>query len=107
MPINQRSKHLKGVAQLAEQVLTMTTEADVEEKTLAESVRTSLKKYFSQLEGQTPANLYNLVLAEVEKPLLELVLKLTNNNQSKAAIILGLSRGTLRKKMAAYALNHK
>ena len=98
---------MQGVAQLAEQVLTMTTEADVEEKTLAESVRTSLKKYFSQLEGQTPANLYNLVLAEVEKPLLELVLKLTNNNQSKAAIILGLSRGTLRKKMATYSLNHK
>ena len=107
MPINYRSKTLKGVAQLAEQVLTMTAEADIEEKTLAESVRTSLKKYFSQLEGQTPANLYNLVLAEVEKPLLELVLKLTNSNQSKAAIILGLSRGTLRKKMAAYELNYK
>ena len=107
MPINYRSKTLKGVAQLAEQVLTMTAEADIEEKTLAESVRTSLKKYFSQLEGQTPANLYNHVLAEVEKPLLELVLKLTNSNQSKAAIILGLSRGTLRKKMAAYELNYK
>ena len=81
------------------------TNIDPQEKTLSSSVVDSLKKYFEKLEGQTPSNLYNMVLAEVEKPLLELVLKLTNSNQSKAAIILGISRGTLRKKMAIYALN--
>lgn len=72
---------------------------------LRESVNHTLQQYITKLDGQTPADLYMLVLAEVEKPLLEMVLKLTNNNQSKAAIILGLSRGTLRKKMAIYGLN--
>lgn len=69
---------------------------------LRSSVQQSLQNYFAQLDGQTPANLYSMVLAEVEKPLLDMVLKLTNGNQSKAAIILGISRGTLRKKMAIY-----
>ena len=88
---------MKGIVQRAEEVLTMTeTNIDPQEKTLSSSVVDSLKKYFEKLEGQTPSNLYNMVLAEVEKPLLELVLKLTNKNQSKAAIILGISRGTLR-----------
>ena len=72
---------------------------------LQESVSYTLQQYFAKLDGQAPTNLYELVLAEVEKPLLEMVLKLTNNNQSKAAIMLGLSRGTLRKKMALYNLN--
>jgi len=72
---------------------------------LQESVNQTLQQYIAKLDGQTPANLYSLVLAEVEKPLIEMVLKLTNNNQSKAAIILGISRGTLRKKMAIYDLN--
>ncbi|MDP1573575.1 MAG: DNA-binding transcriptional regulator Fis [Coxiellaceae bacterium] len=72
---------------------------------LQESVSYALQQYFAKLDGQTPANLYELVLAEVEKPLIEMVLKLTNENQSKAAIMLGISRGTLRKKMALYNLN--
>lgn len=72
---------------------------------LQESVNQTLHQYITKLDGQVPANLYDLVLAEVEKPLIEMVLKLTNNNQSKAAIILGISRGTLRKKMAVYDLN--
>lgn len=72
---------------------------------LQESVHQTLQQYITTLDGQPPANLYDLVLAQVEKPLLEMVLKLTNNNQSKAAIVLGISRGTLRKKMAIYELN--
>lgn len=72
---------------------------------LQESVNHTLQQYITKLDGQTPTNLYELVLAEVEKPLLEMVLNLTNNNQSKAAIVLGISRGTLRKKMALYGLN--
>lgn len=72
---------------------------------LPESVRESLKTYFAKLEGQTPSDLYGMVIAEVEKPLIEMVLQLTNGNQSKAAKILGISRGTLRKKMAIYKLH--
>lgn len=76
----------------------------ISNQTLGESVRQSLKNYFAKLDGQTPANLYDLVLAEVEKPLLEMVLQITAQNQSKTAKLLGLSRGTLRKKMAIYDL---
>ncbi len=98
---------LKGVAQLVEnEVITMAPEAKPESTgfSLRNSVRQSLQQYFAQLDGQTPSNLYGMVLAEVEKPLIEMVLQLTNGNQSKAAIVMGISRGTLRKKMAQYGL---
>lgn len=77
---------------------------NVGSQSLRNSVRESLRQYFIRLEGQTPANLYELVLAEVEQPMLEMVLQYTGQNQSKAAKILGISRGTLRKKMAQYDL---
>ena len=98
---------MEGAAQTMEnQIVTLTPETQGNQTlSLQESVNHTLQQYIAKLDGQTPANLYDLVLAEVEKPLLEMVLKLTNNNQSKAAIILGLSRGTLRKKMAIYGLN--
>lgn len=88
------------------QVVTLVPEMQSSQSlSLQESVNQTLQQYITKLDGQTPANLYSLVLAEVEKPLLEMVLNITNNNQSKAAIILGISRGTLRKKMAIYDLN--
>ena len=77
---------------------------NVSNQSLRNSVRESLRQYFIRLEGQTPANLYEMVLAEVEQPMLEMVLQYTGQNQSKAAKILGISRGTLRKKMAQYDL---
>lgn len=98
---------MKGVAQLIEnEVITMTPETKPEATgfSLRNSVRQSLQQYFGQLDGQTPSNVYGMVLAEVEKPLIEMVLQLTNGNQSKAAIVMGISRGTLRKKMAQYGL---
>ncbi len=67
---------------------------------LNQQIRSSLKKYFANfeiLDSKHIYNLYNLVLAEVEKPLLEIALEYTNGNQSKAAKLLGLSRNTLRK----------
>ncbi len=69
---------------------------------LHDSVRQSLENYLSQLKGQNPSNLYELILAEIEAPLLECVMEYTKNNQSRAAILLGLSRGTLRKKLKMY-----
>jgi Fis family transcriptional regulator len=71
---------------------------------LHDSVRQSLENYLSQLKGQMPSNLYELILAEVEAPLMECVMEYTKNNQSRAAIVLGLSRGTLRKKLKMYGL---
>ena len=100
------SKTLDGAAQMNNTLVTLTSDLQGNNAlSLQESVNYTLQQYIAKLDGQAPADLYNLVLAEVEKPLLEMVLKYTNNNQSKAAIILGLSRGTLRKKMAIYELN--
>jgi len=71
---------------------------------LHDSVRQSLENYLSQLKGQMPSNLYELILAEVEAPLMASVMEYTKNNQSRAAIVLGLSRGTLRKKLKMYGM---
>lgn len=71
---------------------------------LHESVRQAIENYFQQLKSGAPKNLYDLVLAEVEEPLMRAVMEFTNNNQSRAAIVLGLSRGTLRKKLKTYGM---
>ncbi len=65
-------------------------------------VRAALENYFCNLEGETPVNLYKLVLGEVELPLLEMVMRYTRGNQTKAADILGINRSTLRKKLKQY-----
>jgi Fis family transcriptional regulator len=72
--------------------------------TLRQTVESAVKGYFQQMDGQSVTNLYDLVLAEVEEPLLKSVMEETRGNQSKAAITLGLSRGTLRKKLKSYDL---
>jgi len=64
----------------------------------------ALRSYFSHLNGHKPGDLYQLVIGEVEKPLFSAVLKYTNGNQSEAAEILGINRGTLRKKLKCYKL---
>lgn len=64
----------------------------------------ALRGYFTRLNGHKPGDLYQLVLGEVEKPLFRTVLEYTNGNQSEAAEILGINRGTLRKKLKTYKL---
>jgi len=63
-----------------------------------------LTTYFENLNGHKPGDLYQLVIGEVEKPLFRAVLSYTNGNQSEAAEILGINRGTLRKKLKVYKL---
>ena len=75
-----------------------------QDRTLRESVIRALNNYFTQLEGQPVNNLYDLVLTEVEAPLFEAVMRYTENNQTKASSLLGLNRGTLRKKLKQYDL---
>ena len=72
---------------------------------LRECVRTALTSYFEQLDGHSAANIYQMVLAEVETPLLETVMRHTEGNQTRAAKVLGISRSTLRKKLALYELD--
>ena len=71
---------------------------------LSDAVRDALAHYFDQLNGTAPNDLYQLVIQQVEQPLLESVLSHTGGNQSKAAMLLGISRSTLRKKLAQYEI---
>jgi Fis family transcriptional regulator len=71
---------------------------------LDECVRTSLESYFSDLHGIEPAGMHDMLVRAVEKPLLEVVMKQADNNQSKAAQWLGLNRNTLRKKLLEHQL---
>lgn len=68
-------------------------------------VREALENYFADLNGHAPGNLYQLLLGEVERPLLETVMAYTRGNQTKAAELLGMNRGTLRKKLKQYNLD--
>ncbi len=65
----------------------------------------SLENYFEQLGDSEPSDLYNLVMNQAEKPLLISIMRYTGGNQSKAASILGLSRATLRKKLALHKID--
>ena len=71
---------------------------------LRQCVEHALTDYFVHLDGQTCTDLYQLVLKEVEAPLLAAVMNYTGDNQSKTAEMLGLNRGTLRKKLKEYDL---
>ncbi|WP_263140775.1 DNA-binding transcriptional regulator Fis [Pseudomonas sp. RIT-PI-AD] len=75
-----------------------------EGQTLRGSVEKALHNYFAHLEGAEVTDVYNLVLSEVEAPLLESVMNYVKGNQTKASELLGLNRGTLRKKLKQYDL---
>jgi Fis family transcriptional regulator len=66
-------------------------------------IRASVEQYFSDLRGAEPDGLHDLVIAAVEKPLLDVVMRHAEGNQSKAAEWLGINRNTLRRKL----LDHK
>ena len=72
--------------------------------TLAVAVQDAVVTFFDESANEPIKDLYEQVLAEVEVPLIKCVLKYTNNNQSQTATILGLNRGTLRKKLRKYGL---
>jgi Fis family transcriptional regulator len=65
----------------------------------------ALHDYFTSLNGHRPAHLYDMVLREVEEPLFRAVLDYAAGNQSRAAVILGINRGTLRKKLRELGLS--
>jgi Fis family transcriptional regulator len=73
-------------------------------RTLRESVALAMASYFHHLDGQEASDVYQMVMNEVEAPLLEAVMRYTRSNQTKASQMLGLNRGTLRKKLKQYNL---
>ena len=80
------------------------TQGSVATQSLRDYVENAVNNYFQHLDGQDVTNVYDMVLSEVETPLLEVVMKYTRHNQTKAAEVLGLNRGTLRKKLKQYGL---
>ncbi len=72
---------------------------------LREHAEKTLRRYFADLNGHDPSELYDMVLGEIEQPLLTTLMEYTRGNQSRAAAILGLNRSTLRKKLRKYKIN--
>lgn len=72
--------------------------------TLRENVTEIIRHYFANLKGEQPRNVYDFFLDEIEEPLLAAVMKFTRFNQSEAARLLGLSRGTLRAKLKKFGM---
>jgi len=66
---------------------------------LADTVRRALERYFRDMDGERPSRIYDMVLKNVEKPMIETVLGKAQGNQTLAAAMLGIDRNTLRKKM--------
>jgi len=70
-------------------------------------VRRKLRAYFQKTPLLEPSDLYEIVLNQVEKPLIELTLEYTSSNQLKAAELLGINRNTLRKKITDLKIDLK
>ena len=74
-------------------------------KPLRDCVEDAVGRYFKQLDGHPTNELYKMVMQEIEEPLFRSVLQYTGGNQSKASELLGINRGTLRKKLKMYGLH--
>ena len=66
---------------------------------LSDAVKRSLERYFKDMDGEKPTSIHDMVLKNVEKPMIEIVLTHADGNQTLAAEMLGINRNTLRKKM--------
>lgn len=91
-------------ADCAEYKQHLVTPVEQGNQTIRDNVYKALRNYFAHLDGQPVTDVYQMVLSEVEAPLLETVMEYTRGNQTKASILLGLNRGTLRKKLKTYGL---
>ncbi len=74
---------------------------------IEECIRDSLELYFKDLRGVEPAAMYEMILGVVEKPLLDVVMRQAEGNQSRAAEWLGINRNTLRRKLLDHKLIRK
>lgn len=97
---------MSASGQIRKRVSVSTPPPTCDVKPLAGHVKESLERYFAELNGQPPSDLYDLVLSEIEQPLLQVVMSQTRGNLSKAAAFLGLNRATLRKKLKKYGIEN-
>jgi Fis family transcriptional regulator len=82
----------------------LTIPENLDNITLRNAVKDTLRNYFTNIGEEQPVDFYSILLEEVERPLLEVLINHTHYNQVRMAQILGLSRGTLRKKLKQYGL---
>ncbi len=78
--------------------------SDSKALSLSQSVEEALAQYFANLNGEVPTSLHKMVLAEVERPLIESVMKHVGGNQTQAAEMLGINRNTLRSRLELFEL---
>ena len=69
---------------------------------IGKSVEKSLDEYFRRLDGEAPHGIYDMVIAHVERAVIESVMMRANGNQTQAADMLGMNRNTLRAKLTKY-----
>ena len=99
----EKSRTEKSDSQVSDPSLSIAlTGENAESQTLRNSVEKAMRNYFSMLDGQKVTDVYQMVLSEIEAPLLEVVMDYVNGNQTKASELLGMNRGTLRKKLKRY-----
>ncbi len=73
-------------------------------KQIEECIRDGLEGFFTDLNGVEPAAMYEMMMKVVERPLLVVVMKHADQNQSRAADWLGINRNTLRRKLVEHKL---
>ena len=77
---------------------------DERDSELSACVRKMLKQYFKDLDGENATDIYDMVVANIERPLLEVVMHHAEGNQTRASELLGLNRNTLRKKLTQHGI---
>ena len=75
-----------------------------EQHPVSQTIEKHLKRYLDDLGDNAPSNVYQMVLTVIEKPVLEIIMKHADQNQSLAATYLGINRNTLRKKLLELGL---
>ena len=98
------SRHNSGAREATVPVSYLPGLQEVNVEPLRVCVERALEAYLARLDGETAKDLYGMVLAEIEAPLLETVMRHAEGNQCQAALMLGINRGTLRKKLKQYDL---
>jgi len=101
---NQAASATKGSALDTPDHSPENTESSEAPRPLRDSARDAIGHFLSQIDDQPYTDLYDMVIAQVEEPLLIEMMRHTNGNQSKASEMLGLNRGTLRKKLRRYGI---